>query len=330
MSDTPKYNVFPKKVEPQPTPGVDSLPLEEYEKSKIKGLNGCAGFIIAVVAFSAILAWGASARMDIGLEIVLGGVAATIGVALVHWAIRSERISQKEREKAQRAKESVESSNKSAVSNAENEARYLSLELIRNYDSSEVTAGELSKHLAQAGGWIRKAEGEFNDNAFGPFWDAVENAAQQMSAFNAKANQLSSAAGKYYGGLNGRTHTFPSFPTNATNLPDPTPALNDLRRVVRMGQTNFQFANIWEHRRTREVMIAGFHTLGEAVNNLGSVVENSLGSLQQSISSDVARLVQEQITTRDSLDRRMVEQNRMLDNIQHRRQPGAGDTPSRY
>jgi hypothetical protein len=151
-----------------------------------------------------------------------------------------------------------------------------------------------------------------------------------MSAFNAKANQLSSAAGKYYGGLNGRTHTFPSFPATSSNLPDPAPVLNDLRRVVRMGQTNFQFANIWEHRRTREVMIAGFHTLGEAVNNLGSVVENSLGSLQQSISSDMARLAQEQIKTRDSLDRRMMEQNRMLDNIQHRRQPGMTDSPSRY
>jgi hypothetical protein len=97
-----------------------------------------------------------------------------------------------------------------------------------------------------------------------------------------------------------------------------------------MGQTTFQFANIWEHRRTREVMIAGFRTLGDAVNNLGPAVEGSLSGLQQSVSSDVARLVQEEIKTRDSLDSRMMEQNRMLDNIQHHRKPGITDRPSRY
>jgi hypothetical protein len=75
-------------------------------------------------------------------------------------------------------------------------------------------------------------------------------------------------------------------------------------------------------------MIAGFRTLGEAVNNLGSTVESSLFGLQQSISSDAARLVQEEIRTRDSHDRLMLEQNRMLDNIQHHREPGATDRPS--
>lgn len=77
-------------------------------------------------------------------------------------------------------------------------------------------------------------------------------------------------------------------------------------------------------------MIAGFRTLGEAVNNLGSTVENAVYGLEQSISNDTARLVQEQIRTRDSLDRRLMEQNRMLDNIQHHRKPGITDSPSRY
>jgi len=117
---------------------------------------------------------------------------------------------------------------------------------------------------------------------------------------------------------------------NSGNLPNPSPVVNELRCVVRMEQTNFQFANTWEHGRTREVMIAGFRTLGEAVNNLGSTIESSLVGLQQSISSDVAGLVQEEIKTRDSLDRRLMEQNRMLDNIQHHRKPGITGSPSRY
>ncbi len=94
-----------------------------------------------------------------------------------------------------------------------------------------------------------------------------------------------------------------------------------------MGQTNFEFANIWEHRRTREVLIAGFHTLGEAVNNLTSVVDSSFYALQESLSTGVAKLVEEQIRTRETFDKRMVEQNRMLDNIQHDRKPSIADTP---
>src|ERR1039457_979188 len=133
--------------------------------------------------------------------------------------------------------------------------------------------------------------------------------------------QASRLADDYYKGLNGRSHTFPAFPVNNANLPSPSSVMSEFRRIVRMGQTNFQFANIWTHRRTQKIMIAGFQTLGEAVNNLGSTVENAVFGLQQSVSSDVARLVQEEIKTRDTLDSRMLEQNSMLDNIQRHRKP---------
>ena len=106
--------------------------------------------------------------------------------------------------------------------------------------------------------------------------------------------------------------------------------LSTLRRIVRMGQTNFQFASIWEDRRTREVLIAGFRTLGEAVNKLGPTIENSVSNLQASISSDVAKLVDEEIRARDVLSTRLLEQNRMLDNIQSHRAPNVTDRPSRY
>lgn len=106
--------------------------------------------------------------------------------------------------------------------------------------------------------------------------------------------------------LNDREHTFPVFPVQLNTIPDPSDEIEELRRIVRLGQTNFQFANIWEHRRTREVSIAGFRTLGEAVNDLGATIEYSISNLQQSVSSDLARVVDEQIKTRESLDKRML------------------------
>ena len=330
MSDNSKYHVFPKQVGLKPIPQVNSLPLDDWEMKDIKGLNGWAGIILAAVVFGATVTWATSARMDGGSAAGLGLVAVALVVAVLHLSIRGTKISEKERVKAQQTKQSVESGNKAEISRAENEAQGLTLDLMRTYESSATLAVEFPQHLSRAANWLRQAENEFKDNAFAPFWDAVENAARQLAVFNDKTNQASRFADKYYRTLNGRMHTFPSFPANDDNVPDPSSVVSELRRMVRMGQTNFQFANIWEHRLTREVIIAGFRTLGEAVNNLGSTVENSLFDLQQSNSSDVAKLVQEEIKTRDSLDMRMLEQNRMLDNIQHHRKPGIMDRPSRY
>jgi hypothetical protein len=43
--------------------------------------------------------------------------------------------------------------------------------------------------------------------------------------------------------------------------------------------------------------------------------------LQQSVSSELAKVVEEEIKTRELLNKRMTEQSGMLDNIQHRRKP---------
>jgi hypothetical protein len=251
-------------------------------------------------------------------------------VLLIHSAIRGGKTSEKERAKAHSTRLGIEADNKSEIQRAESEAHMLTYQVARTYESALTITGQLPQHLASASNSLRHAEEEFAENAFGPFWDAVENAANHLAAFDNKTRQASRLADEYYKALNGWSHSFPSFPLSSRNLPSPSSAVGELRRIVRMGQTNFQFANIWEHRRTREVIVAGFRTLGEAVSNLGSAVENSIYGLEQSISSDAARSVLEQIKTRDKLDRRMVEQNRMLDNIQHHRKPGLGDTPSRY
>ena len=330
MSENPKYRVLPKEVDPKPIPQVDSVPLSDWEKRDIKGLSGCAGFFLATAVFGGVLAWGISARMEGGSAAVLAAVAGAVVVAVIHFSIIGTKTSDKERAKAQQEKQNVDSANKTAISQAENEARYVTTSLMTTFESSEVITSEFPQCLSKAANSLQRAEQEYKDNAFSPFWDAVENAAQQLAVFNDKAKQISRFADQYYGGLNGRRHTFPSFPVNSSNLANPSSVINELRRVVRMGQTNFQFANIWEHRRTREVMTAGFRTLGEAVSNLGSTVENAVYGLQQSISTDTARLVQEEIKTWDSLDSLLMEQNRMLDNIQHHRKPGITDSPSRY
>jgi hypothetical protein len=209
MSDNLKYRVFPKEVDIKPIPQADSIPLE------------------SVVAFGACVWLGVSGGLDRGSSVLIGVLAAVVVVAAVTSSVRGGRISEKQRTKAKQTKQSIEYANRNAISSAEGEAQGITFHLSKTHESSSALASELPQHLNSAADWLRHAEKEFRDNAFGPFWDAVENAAQHLAEFDGKAKQLC------------RAHTFPSFPLNDANLPSPSSVVSELRRVVRMGRTTF-------------------------------------------------------------------------------------------
>ena len=321
MSTNAEYRVLPHEPDYQP------VSIDSYEKANTKGLGGGLGCLVwgvIFLAFYILIGFVGAAVVGSNSVVPFAGIAAiiiaSVGVAALTITIKRSKLERIEREKNEQAREAE-------LHRVTSEATSLTSRLARIYETSAKLAIELPARLADASDWLRDAEGEYQANAYGPFWDAVENAALHLSDFNSKAKQLSKNAAEYYQDLSGRKHNFPAFPVQPGSIPDASAIVNDLRHIVRMGQTNFQFANIWEHRRTREVLIAGFHTLGEAINNLGSVLDDSIYGLRQSVSSDIATSVEEQIRTRESLDQRLLEQNRMLDNIQHHRIPDATDTP---
>jgi len=182
--------------------------------------------------------------------------------------------------------------------------------------SSTELAAKAAQYLGNASGWLQTARREYAENAYDPFWTAIENAAVNIDAFNRTVNTLSSNIRKYYAQLEGRNHTFPAFPVRLESLPDPKPIIEEFRHVVRKGQTNFQFANIWEHRKTREVLIAGFRTLGEAIDNLSSVVEREISSLSATLHSDLVQLVEEQIRTREAAEKSAEEQAKTREEVE--------------
>lgn len=165
-------------------------------------------------------------------------------------------------------------------------------------------ANDVNVNLENASAWLVRAESEYHQNAFAPFWDAVENAAGALDVVQKDIRALAKN-GKWYNRrlLQCRRHTFPAFNVRLESLPDPTPVADELRRIVRMGQTNFQFATIWEHRRTREVLIGGFRTLGEGIENLGRLIQASVADLRESIASDLAGVVEEQIAVRKTIEK---------------------------
>ena len=294
------YRVESHDAPQQPLPTFDAIPLtgadlEYYNLGRLGGA-GCFVFLVLLVGAAYVTGsfWAGA---------VLGGG----GTAAISMWIRSKAVAKAERAKAAQEKRRVADANEAAVSRARYEATSLSTDLVSTLRSSEALNRDLARSLVQASSHLQRARHEYQSTAFGPFWDAVEQAALELDAFNQKASTLARNAEEYHAKLNGRRHTFPQFPAFTSVIPDGSRVAGEFRQVVRLGQTNFQFANIWEHRRTREVLIAGFRTLGEAVNNLGGAVESSIYRLQRSVSSDLAQLVSEQIRTREAIDRHMRE-----------------------
>jgi hypothetical protein len=305
MSDYLKYRVLPDE------PNYETVAVSEKERKEVRGLGGAGGCAVwGVLWFPIYFGIGFAAMFllsplsrdnaDYIIWSAMAGAAvvAAVVVALLSSWLKSRNVSILESTRAEQAKGAYASS----IKRAENEAKSLTSRLISTYESSTESVAELREHLNQASRLLENAENEYRANAFAPFWDAVENAAQHLSAFNGKTNKLSQNASDYYSKLNGRKHTFPTFPVQIGTIPDASAVVKEFRRVVRMGQTNHDFADIWELRRIQTGLITGFRTLGEAVNNLGATLENSIYNLQETVSSDLGKVIEEQIKTRESFD----------------------------
>jgi uncharacterized membrane protein len=143
----------------------------------------------------------------------------------------------------------------------------------------------LTYKARSAGQALKSAAFELEEEAFAPFWDAIENAASSLGECHASCEWLSVGVPRYDEALRGRDHNFPDCFEGIDSLPDCRPLLEDLCRLVRLAQRDFRFANIWEHRQTRKVLIAGFATLGEAIRNLEATVVRSFSELKRTIES---------------------------------------------
>ncbi len=119
-------------------------------------------------------------------------------------------------------------------------------------------AQQANRNLDSAGQWLLRGDYEFQSSAFAPFWDAIENAARYLDLCHANYAVIQNNRLQYYKTLDPSEHDFPVLETQLMALNDPSDALTEFRRLVRQGQTNLGFAQIWEHRATRQSIVAGF------------------------------------------------------------------------
>jgi hypothetical protein len=288
--------------------------------------------------------------------LIIGPIAGynVFGVVIVHFARLEAAEEQLRRDAALREAEAQRE--RELELTRLRELRQLCLE-------AQETALSVPAVLAGADLDLDRAEHELDEGLYSPFWEAMEDATAQLNRFDqglqyiASRRSLHAEKGKLLG-TRAEVLTL-----SDVLLPDPEPTNSRLRALYRRAQKDGQFANIYEQRRiaakvdqTNAILIAGFTSLGDAVQRLGDRITETiqnlsetmdvrLGDLQESLESAVAaaaiqreallkeardsRGLQESVLhqMRKDADRRSEherEARQMLNNLQRRRDPVTG------
>lgn len=290
MNTSYNYEIYSQEVQPttKVTPG--EITLTYTPKSDIFGWIWVIGIIVAILI-------GASKSSWIGF---FAGIVITY--ALTEFVQRE--INKEEKAKiAEQKNQEIENVAHSTARQNINNAQRLSDQLNNMLMVSSGLVQELPSFLQKASSSLERARSEFSCNAFSPYWDCIEQATRNLASFNNNIQQIRNYADQYYKLLQNKKHNFPSFFPVREIFPDSVPVINELNTVVRPGLTNFQFATIWEHRKTQNILIQGFGTLGDAISNMAASICDSISQLHDAISSNTTQMIDQQIMSRESYER---------------------------
>ncbi len=196
----------------------------------------------------------------------------------------------------------------------------------------------LPGYLETAESLIARAEAEFNDGAFAPFWDAIELAARKIGRFDEGMRTITSNSIGYADTSRAYESPSPQFPIALISVRGMAAAnvtTDRMKSLVRTAQRNFQFAMIYEQRKTNQLLMAGFTNLAQALDGMSHRIALSIDELSgqmavmSSVMQESALELREQLQAASQeagqsaldLKKRHDRALEMLDNIQRRRVP---------
>jgi hypothetical protein len=144
----------------------------------------------------------------------------------------------------------------------------------------------LPKLLISAEESLDKAEGDFADHAFAPFWDCIENAATRLGHFDESVHHIKNNSARYVELLGKYEDVPPQFPLARQSVAKLSVAMataNRMKAIVRTAQRDFQFATIYEQRKTNQILVAGFTNLAQALDRMTTQISTSIEELAGSV-----------------------------------------------
>ena len=68
-------------------------------------------------------------------------------------------------------------------------------------------------------------------------------------------------------------------------LPQLNALTNRMKSIVYVAQQDYHFASIFEQRKTQKLLVAGFESFADVLNDVGDQIDNHLGDLNTTVQS---------------------------------------------
>jgi hypothetical protein len=127
----------------------------------------------------------------------------------------------------------------------------------------------------------------FEDRAFAPFWDSIEKATKQLAHFDDNLKNFKFESSRYtqlVTRFEGVPPEFSVSPQSVARLEVARETAKHMKATVRKAQCDFQFATIYEQRKTNKILIAGFTNFAQALEGMGDRISASIDSLSGLVS----------------------------------------------
>jgi len=174
-----------------------------------------------------------------------------------------------------------------ATSVAKKEAAAATSEARTRYVDIPKQVEQMDAAIRAADYYLDVAAREFEQHRYAPFWDALEAAAKSIGDCHTCQGWLAFDIDHYVNALSGRVHDFPTWDTAVIAIPEVTPALSRFTTLKNAAEADYHFASMREFRETRQVLIAGFKTLGEALRHLETAMVTSIQDLKRAVDRSV-------------------------------------------
>ena len=274
--------------------------------------------------------------------IPIGGLIGLL-IPLLHEA--GEKAARDEEERKQRMAREAQAKQEQDRAAAELERQKQQLERQKQQLASLLSASQhdfltIPELVPSSDAHLDRAEKEFADGAFDPFWDEIEQATNKLAAYNDAVRRISRNAQDYDRDSAKLPVQMPKFSLPEGRLPDARPIAERLSKIVRVAQKNIDFTTVYnqraqinEQRKTNRLLYAGFSTLRDAISSLGSAISSSLRDLSDSVHSsldDILQATRDQTDAMESIAERQEQAERDRQDEQSRRDERRDASDAKY
>jgi hypothetical protein len=144
----------------------------------------------------------------------------------------------------------------------------------------------LPTHIIEMEKCLTQANDYFVEHAFSLFWDEIENVEKHLESFYSQKKQINANAQQYSELSISYVGQPPAFPFEAVknlNATDSsTASYKHMTALVGKAQRDFQFASMYEHRKTKQIVIDQYHDFVRSQEETQAQFAHSIYELQQS------------------------------------------------